>query len=1251
MKKHRLTCIFFGWLTILAGPWGDLSAAWAQGTVGDDLLTVAERSKYRATSRHAEVLELIDRLLKRSAQLNRLDFGQSTEQRPMVAVIAARPNIRSPEQARASDRLVVFLIGNIHSGECAGKEALLMLLRELALDPKHPLLEHLVLVVVPNYNPDGNERVGKNHRPRQLGPEQGMGRRENAQGLDLNRDFVKLDCPETRALVKLIDQWNPHLLIDTHTTNGSRHRYVLTYDVPNNPAAADGPRTFLRNTMLPEVTRQLEAKGLNMFFYGNLNSNRTRWTTYGHEPRYGIEYLGLRGRLAVLSEAYAYIPYKKRIEVTGAFLRECLSYVASNRQHIAKLLSQAEHETTAAGRNPQAGDEVAIRSRITAFPEKVTIKAFERQSRRTENGLDGRPKDYTVDYFGRFEPTLRVERPFAYLVPFEESRLADRLLLHGIRLEQLSADVSLDVEVYRVDKLHQARSSFQQHRLRTVEATLRREHRQVPAGTYLVPVGQPLGNLAVVLLEPASDDGLTSWNFLDHLLAPADDYPILRIPSAQKLPTKRVDQIRPAGRLDLEQIFGLARRVPLAGSVASARWIPGTSHYTMRIGDRQVRVDARTGATEPVQSTNRQMEQAFAALPGISRDDARRLIQSTSQRSSPDRKATLVSFANDLFIYRFGSDRAVRLTDSPEPEQYASFSPDGKLVGFVRQHNLYVVEIDSGRQRALTTEGTPELLHGELDWVYQEELYGRGNFRAYWWSPDSTRIALLRLDETPVRSYTVTDHIPYRGSLEVTRYPKAGDPLPRVTLGVVRVAGGPVRWVDTSKYERTEFLIVRVGWTPDSQQVVYQVQDRASTWLDLLTANRVSGASTNLLRETSPAWVEVLGEPRWLPDGSFLWLSDQSGNRHIFHVANDGQTTRPVTSGSWEVRRLHGVDPQEDWVYFSGTKDSAAGVHAYRVHLDGTGMERLTDREGSHTVRFNESYAYFIDSWSDVHTPAQSWLVRADGQLVRAIAPNLTDHLKYYRIGRPEFLELPNRDGKLLDAMLIKPPDFDPQRKYPVLCYVYSGPQAPVVRDRWGGSRYLWHQLLAQHGYCVWLCDNRSASSKGITHTWPIHGRLAELELKDLEDGIAWLKKQPWVDGARIGIWGWSYGGYMTSYALTHSKSFKIGIAGAPVTDWRNYDAIYTERYMGLPQDNPQGYSASSVVEAASQLHGRLLLIHGTTDDNVHLSNTLQLARELQRAGKQFDLMLYPRSRHGVTEPRQRRHLYELMTRFVLENL
>ena len=709
--------------------------------------------------------------------------------------------------------------------------------------------------------------------------------------------------------------------------------------------------------------------------------------------------------------------------------------------------------------------------------------------------------------------------------------------------------------------------------------------------------------------------------------------------------------------LTIDDIFDPAKRVNFNGTPANPRWLKDGVHYMVVSRDRNasprlLKVDAVTGKSQPLYDAAR-MEAAFASLPGINKDEAHRLANQTSYQLNPSETGVMINFANDLFYYEFGSERALRLTSNPDEEIGESFSPDGRMVSFIRGNNLYVEDLSTQRrERALTRDGTDKLLNGRLDWVYQEELYGRGNFGAYWWSSDSTRIAFLRLDEHPVPEFPVVDQIPLDQNLEMTPYPKAGDPNPIVKLGVVSAAGGDVHWVDTYKYPAEDLLIVRVGWFPDSKKIWFMAQNREQTFIDLNSANPDDGKSSNMFRESTKAWIGVNDDGmRWLRDGSFLWLSDRSGWTHIYHYGADGKLIKQVTNGDWDVQSFGEVDEEKGTVYFSASEHSYIANHVYAIKMDGTGLSRITMTEGNHRASFNPNATYFIDSWNDVNTPTQVRLYEAAGKMVRVIDENKVDALSQYKLGKVEFVNVKTRDGFTMEAMMIKPPDFDPLKKYPVWSYTYSGPQAPQVRNAWGGARYLWHQMLAEKDYIIWICDNRTASSKGVNSAWPLYKNFGELELRDLEDGFAWLKSQPYVDGSRIGLWGWSYGGYMTSYALTHSQTFKIGISGGTVSDWRNYDSIYTERYMLTPQHNPEGYKKSSPVHAAKDLHGKLLLIHGAIDDNVHMANTVQFMYELQKAGKQVQFMIYPKSRHGVTDPLLVKHWYQMMTDFVLGNL
>lgn len=718
--------------------------------------------------------------------------------------------------------------------------------------------------------------------------------------------------------------------------------------------------------------------------------------------------------------------------------------------------------------------------------------------------------------------------------------------------------------------------------------------------------------------------------------------------------TSALAQQRP---LTLDDIYDPEKKADFAGSPPSVVWI-GDSHYVHARTDPKTREaqwfrsEALTGKGEPLFEAAR-LEAALVRLPGVAADEARRAARQPRYTWNAKRTALALRLGADLYHYELASDRATRLTSSPEAEEDPSFSPDSTLVAFTRAHDLYVVDVASQRERRLTTDGGPELLNGRLDWVYQEEVYGRNNFQAYWWSPDSRRIAFLQLAEAQVPLYTLVDDIPYRPVVETWPYPKAGDPNPRVKLFSVSAAGGPAQPVDLDKYAPVEFLVVDVSWTPDSRQIACQVQDREQRWLDLNLADAASGAARTVLRETTKAWVDNHGSPHWLKDGSFLWLSERTGWKHVYHYKADGTLVRPVTEGRWEARALHGLDEDKGLVYFSGTERSPIGLDVYRVPLAGGRPQRLSQAEGTHAAVFNPSFGLYVDSWSDAMTPTQVRLHRADGALVRVVDENkeAAASLARFRTSRPEFLKVETRDGFEMEAMLIKPPDLQPGRRYPVYQHTYGGPHSPQVANRWGGANMMFHQLLAQRGIVVWICDNRSASGKGAESTWANYLRFGESELRDIEDGLAWLRRQPFVDGSRIGLNGWSFGGFMTSYALTHSKSFTMGIAGGTVSDWRDYDTIYTERFMRMPQNNPEGYRDSSPRFAAKDLHGNLLLIHGAIDDNVHPQNTLQLAYELQKAGKPFRLMLYPKSRHGVSDPALVKHLRSTMLAFIEENL
>ena len=665
-----------------------------------------------------------------------------------------------------------------------------------------------------------------------------------------------------------------------------------------------------------------------------------------------------------------------------------------------------------------------------------------------------------------------------------------------------------------------------------------------------------------------------------------------------------------------------------------------------------LRVDALTGDSRPLYTPS-ELEAALIAA-GAPAADARAALRERPTIFSADRAAFLLSIANDLYVYDIPTGRSIRLTASADLKQNPTFSPDRRHVAYVKNYDLFVTDLGAPAERRLTTDGSAKLVNGTLDWVYSEELYGRGNHRAFWWSPDSTQLAFLQFDEKAVPEFTLVDDIAYRPTVERWPYPKAGDPNPLVRLGVATVRDATVRWIDTSKY--TEFLIVSVSWTPDARHVVYQIQDRQQTWLELNRADAQIGAGTTLLRESGKPWVERYQdpsvEPIWLRDGSFLWLSERNGWRHIYRYSAAGALIGQITHGEWEIRTTHGLDASGVWIYFTSTRHSAIGLDLDRVHVNGGNPERVSAASGTHRVFLNRPATLFLDSWSDVNTPPQVRLHRAPtGNIARIVDANEVPALEEHSLVRPELLQIRTRDGFVLEAMMIKPPGFNPSKRYPVYHFTYGGPHIQTVLNRWGFTDFLFHQLLAQHGIIVWLCDNRTASGKGMASAWPAYGNLGAVELKDMEDGLEWLKQRPYVDSSRIGIAGSSYGGFMALYALTHSRAFAMGIAEGAVSDWRNYDTIYTERYMGLPKDNAEGYRRASPRFSASDLHGNLLLVHSALDDNVHPQNAMQFAYELQKAGKPFRMMIYPQSAHGVADQPVVRHLRQMMLDFTMQNL
>jgi len=574
-------------------------------------------------------------------------------------------------------------------------------------------------------------------------------------------------------------------------------------------------------------------------------------------------------------------------------------------------------------------------------------------------------------------------------------------------------------------------------------------------------------------------------------------------------------------------------------------------------------------------------------------------------------------------------------------------SPDGRYVSFVRDHNLWLVGVADGHERAITQGGTEEIRKGELDWVYPEELEIK---TAYWWAPDSSAIAYLEMDERKVTQYPLVDFSSPSGEAEMERYPVAGGANPIVRVFVASFGGEP-RAVDIGA--ETDIYIPRVNWLTDAKHLAIQRLNRAQTTLDLLIADPTTGKTRTALSEDDPNWINVSDDLYFLKDGKrFLWSSERSGYRHLYLYDLGGKQLAQLTKGDWEVSAVDGVDEAKGLVYFTAAEKSPLERQLYRVVLDGSGFARITKEDGTHAAVLAPNASAFVDTFSSTAAPPRQDLYRADGSHIATINENKVAELADYHLSPVEFVAVKTHDGVELNASIVKPPDFQPQKKYPVLIYTYGGPHAQVVRNAWGGATFLWHELMAQKGYIIFSVDNRGSAGRGHAFETPLHFRLGAQELSDQRDGVQYLKSLPYVDANRIGIWGWSYGGHMTLHAMFEvGDDFKAGFAGGPVTDWRYYDSIYTERYLGLPQKNEKGYQDSSPVKYAAQLKGKLLIAHGTGDDNVHFANTLSVINDLIEAGKYVEVLAFPGRGHGVSDPPARSVLMQRVTQFFLDNL
>jgi len=714
--------------------------------------------------------------------------------------------------------------------------------------------------------------------------------------------------------------------------------------------------------------------------------------------------------------------------------------------------------------------------------------------------------------------------------------------------------------------------------------------------------------------------------------------------------------------LTVQRIYGSAEF--RGETFGPARWLGDGGAYTTlespgtdAAGRDIVRYDTRTGTREvlvPAAQLIPEGEKTPLAIEDYAwSEDGRQLLVFTNSRP-----VWRSNTRGDYWVLDRDTGRLRKLGGDAKPStlMFAKFSPDGRRVGYVRENNLYVEDLADGRIVQLTSDGSRTVINGTFDWVYEEELGLRDGWR---WSPDGRTIAFWQLNADSVRDFTLID---YTDSLYPViipiQYPKAGESNSAARAGSVPSDGGEVRWFTIPGDPRNNY-IARMEWAANSEEVVVEHLDRLQNTNTLLLADRRSGAVRTILTEHDSAWVEVVDRIAWLRNGrSFIWMSERDGWRHAYVVSRDGRSVRLVTPGAYDVFGVVGTDEKGGWLYFIASPGNPAQRYLYRARLDGTGgPERLTppDQPGSHGYNASPDMQWALHTYSSFGVPPATDLVRLPGhQAVRPLMQNtaLRQRVAVLRQGAREFFKVDIGDGIELNGWIMKPVSFDPTRKYPLLFTVYGGPGSQTVLDSWGGQNYLWHLMLTQQGYLVASVDNRGTGGRGRDWKKVIYGQLGVVETRDQAAAARAIGRWSYVDSTRLGIWGWSFGGFMSLNTLFQAPDvYRMAIAVAPVTHWKFYDNIYTERYNGLPQDNREGYDRGSPLSYVSQLRGRLLLVHGTGDDNVHFQNSQVLINALVAANKPFSMMEYPNRNHGISGGNTRVHLFTLLTRFVHENL
>ena len=608
------------------------------------------------------------------------------------------------------------------------------------------------------------------------------------------------------------------------------------------------------------------------------------------------------------------------------------------------------------------------------------------------------------------------------------------------------------------------------------------------------------------------------------------------------------------------------------------------------------------------------------------------------------------SFTADYYLYDIANKKLRKLFDFQVQEP--TFSPDGKKIAYAKENNLYVYDLASNKSTPITTDGKKNsIINGITDWVYEEEF---AFVKAFDWSADSKKVAYIRFDESQVPEFSMSmfgkELYP---TMQTFKYPKAGEKNALVSLHIYDVNSNGVKNINLGNY--TDFYIARMKWTNDANTLSAQVLNRHQNNLDLLFIDGNSGSAKVVLNEKDKAYVDVTDNLTFLKDNSFIWTSEKDGFNHIYLYDKNGKLKNQLTKGKWEVTNYYGLDEKTNTVFYQSVENGSINRDVYRIGLDGKNKVRLSQYTGTNAATFSPNFQYYINTFSSAAQPTTYTLNDAKfGKQVQVIENNesLAAKLKSYNLPAKEFFVLKTAKGNELNAWMIKPKDFDPAKKYPVFMYQYSGPGSQQVNNEWNGTDDYWFMMLSQQGYIVACVDGRGTGFKGADFKKVTQLQLGKYEVEDQIDAAKVIGNYAFVDKARIGIFGWSYGGFMSSNCILKGNDvFKMAIAVAPVTNWRFYDSVYTERYMQTPQENASGYDDNSPINHVDKLKGKFLLIHGSGDDNVHVQNSMQMMEALIQANKQFDSQIYPDNNHGIYGGKTRIQLYTKMTNFIKENL